>query len=155
MTATVKHSNPNALKQVYERLGSASKREVAVGFPAGMANAYPDGTPVAQVAAWNVYGTENIPSRDFMGLARADIIRDQHTVVNKIKARRKPLSEEGVDMMLATLGHLAQKDIQKAIVDLDSPPNKPSTIKAKGSSNPLIDTGHMLQSVTFIVRDTE
>jgi len=173
MTATITHTNPNALKKVYERLSKAKGREVAVGFPAGMAQAYPDGTPVAQVAAWNVYGVpeNNIPARDFMAFARVDIIRDLKAVVEKI--RGKDLSDAGKDTFLKTLGQMAKQDIQKAIVDLNDPPNAPSTIARKlkklskkkikmlekmgvpaGGVKPLVDTGHMYQSVTFIVRDS-
>ena len=172
MTATITHTNPNALKKVYERLSKAPGREVAVGFPAGMATAYPDGTPVAQVAAWNVYGVpeNNIPARDFMAFARADIIRDLKAVVEKI--RGKDLSDAGKDTFLKTLGEKAKEDIQKAIVDLNEPENAPSTIARKlkkltkkkikmlgkmgvpaGGTKPLIDSGHMHMSVNYIVRD--
>lgn len=153
MTATIKQTNPNAIHKIYERMNHSGAKEVAVGFPAGMAQAYPDGTPVASVAAWNVYGVpqNNIPARDFMGLARQDIVTHQKEIVQKINGRQ--LTEEGTEKILTALGMLAQKDIQKAIVDLDTPPNDPKTIKRKGSSNPLIDTGHMLQSVTFVVRN--
>jgi hypothetical protein len=44
---------------------------------------------------------------------------------------------------------VAQNDVRKAIRDLDSPPNAESTIKAKGSSNPLIDTGQMINSIRW------
>lgn len=33
------------------------------------------------------------------------------------------------------------------------PPNAPSTIKAKGSSTPLIDTGALRASITYVVRE--
>jgi len=49
------------------------------------------------------------------------------------------------------LGILGQGHVQKEIIALRSPANNPATISAKGSSNPLINTGHMLQSVTFSV----
>jgi len=49
------------------------------------------------------------------------------------------------------LGILGQGHVQKEITALRSPANNPVTISAKGSSNPLINTGHMLQSVTFAV----
>ena len=35
----------------------------------------------------------------------------------------------------------------------DWPPNSPMTIKAKGSDKPLIDTGEMRKSITYVVRD--
>jgi len=33
------------------------------------------------------------------------------------------------------------------------PPNAPSTIKAKGSSEPLIDTGAMRKAITYVIRE--
>ena len=42
--------------------------------------------------------------------------------------------------------------IQRKIVDGTFEPNAPSTIRKKGSSRPLIDTGRMRQSVNFIIR---
>ena len=42
--------------------------------------------------------------------------------------------------------------VQKEIVDGSFEPNAESTIKKKGSDKPLIDTGTMRQSVTYVVR---
>lgn len=52
---------------------------------------------------------------------------------------------------LERVGQVAVGFVQKYIVDLRTPPNAPSTIKKKGSSNPLISSGAMRQSVTFKV----
>lgn len=49
------------------------------------------------------------------------------------------------------LGLRMQQDIQRKIRQISSPPNAPSTVSAKGSNNPLIDTGRLRQSVTFKV----
>ena len=32
-------------------------------------------------------------------------------------------------------------------------PNAPATVKRKGSSQPLIDTGNLRKSITFVIRD--
>lgn len=59
--------------------------------------------------------------------------------------------EDGLDIdtILNQLGLTAQASVQQYIVDLRTPPNAPSTVTAKGSSNPLIDTGELRQSVTY------
>ena len=49
------------------------------------------------------------------------------------------------------LGALIVADIQEQITDISSPPNAPSTIQQKGSSNPLIDTGGLRQRITYRV----
>ena len=56
---------------------------------------------------------------------------------------------------LATLGLLVQTDIQNTIRALQDPPNAPATIRAKGSDNPLIDTGVMLNSIRYAVKNNQ
>ena len=50
------------------------------------------------------------------------------------------------EQAIAMLGEWATGEIKKFIIHLQNPPNAPSTIKAKGSSSPLIDTGTMVGS---------
>jgi hypothetical protein len=47
------------------------------------------------------------------------------------------------------IGDYAKQKVQRYMTDLKSPPNSPNTIKQKGSSNPLIDTAQLLQSISF------
>lgn len=54
---------------------------------------------------------------------------------------------------LRRLGVKVKTDIQTEIVALKSPPNAPITIALKGSSNPLIDSGEMLKSVGWEIKD--
>ena len=49
--------------------------------------------------------------------------------------------------VLDLVGRVAAADIKTTISSIYSPPNSPVTIKLKGSSKPLIDTGFMLASV--------
>ena len=69
------------------------------------------------------------------------IIVKEHQKVEKINqvAFLNKLGTEGVN------------DIQEAMIELRSPANSEVTIERKGSSNPLIDSGHMLQSTTYQV----
>jgi len=56
---------------------------------------------------------------------------------------------------LDAIGGYAATHIQQFMVDLKHPPNAPITIARKGSSNPLIDTGQLMNSVTWqVVRTT-
>lgn len=61
--------------------------------------------------------------------------------------------EGGLDSrrIMTRVGLEAEGAIKDYITDLDTPPNRPSTIHRKGSSNPLIDTGNMRESVTSTV----
>jgi len=147
----LKRKNPNALKQIIKKLESCDSKVVAVGFPAGHFGSYPNGESVAQVAGWNVYGTATIPKRDFMGMAEGPIKQSTSAVFSAIDSGK--LNESAVTSLLNAAGNVAVSEIKKAIVDLDDPPNAESKIAKKGFNNPLIETGLMLQSVTYVIRD--
>ena len=122
--------------------------DVQVGFFATAK--YDDGTPVAAVALWNEFGTKRIPERPFFRQAIQGADRDLTPI---IKANLDPKTL-AIDRPLAgKLGTAMKGRIQKSITTLRTPPNAPSTIKAKGSSNPLIDEGFMRKSVTYKIVD--
>jgi hypothetical protein len=52
---------------------------------------------------------------------------------------------------LEKMGEVIQGQLKQSIRDFVDPPLAPSTIKAKGFPKPLIDTGHMRDSVAFEV----
>ena len=58
---------------------------------------------------------------------------------------------DNLDMVLDRVGIIATGKVQQYMTDLKTPPNAPSTIAKKGSSNPLIDSGAMRASVTYSV----
>jgi hypothetical protein len=53
---------------------------------------------------------------------------------------------------LALMGEKIKGQLQESIRNVDDPPNAASTIASKGFNQPLIDTGHMLNSVDFEVK---
>lgn len=53
--------------------------------------------------------------------------------------------------VLGLMGTLIKGQLQDSIVNFTTPRNAPSTIARKGFDKPLIDTGHMLNSVDFEV----
>ena len=56
--------------------------------------------------------------------------------------------------VLDLVGRVAAADIQTKISSIYSPPLSPITIRRKGSSKPLIETGLMLASVSNAVNKT-
>lgn len=50
------------------------------------------------------------------------------------------------------LGQTCVQTIQDYLVELDAPPNHPLTVTRKHSSNPLVDTGHLMSSITYEIR---
>lgn len=58
---------------------------------------------------------------------------------------------QSMDQILETVGVVAAAAVKVYMTDLKTPPNAASTIRKKGSNNPLIDSGAMRQSVTHQV----
>jgi len=56
-----------------------------------------------------------------------------------------------VETALGLVGEVMADAITQKIITLRTPPNAPYTIKAKGSSNPLVDTGQLKNSITYEV----
>ena len=113
---------------------------------------YPDGTQVAAVAAWNEFGTKRIPERPFMRQGVKKAYAHMHGI---LVAEVDPLHMTLDDRLADKVGAYIAGQIQKRIVDLRIPANAPLTVKMKGSSNPLVDTGKMRQSVTWKVEKGE
>ena len=124
---------------------------VANGFQGVKGEAQHRGTEeamtVAQVAAFNEFGTKTIPERSFM---RATIDENRRTLTSLTRSLlfRIGMGEMTTERALNIIGLTITKLMKKKIVDLRKPPNADSTIKRKNSSNPLIDSSQMLNSVT-------
>ena len=56
-----------------------------------------------------------------------------------------------VDDMLDLCGQQFATAIKDKIAEISSPPNHPYTVEQKGSSNPLVDTGGLVESITWKV----
>lgn len=137
--------------RVKKLLEDLSKLEVAIGYTAE-SGAYEDGTTLVEVALFNEYGTVNMPSRPFIRVTYRDNEAEinafiKKTVANGIKRR------EDAQSIMNKIGVYAKGLMQKEIKDGDWVPNAPSTIKKKGSSQPLIDTARMRQSIVYVVRE--
>lgn len=137
-----------ALEEIAKKMGGG---EVAVGFMEGAT--YPDGTPVAAVAFWNEFGKTNEdgefqPPRPFF---RNMIAAESPTWPDKMAKLAKATGYDA-DRVLGLMGEDIQGALKKSINDLQSPPLKESTVEAKGFAKPLIDTSHMLNSITYEVK---
>ena len=111
---------------------------------------------VATVAAWNEFGTRGggrggpTPERPFF---RQALERVPSTVREIVRAGWNP-EKPGVNARTAGLvGEAVKGEVQTSIRNLRSPPNAPWTIERKGSTNPLVDTAQMMNSVTYMVTD--
>jgi hypothetical protein len=57
-----------------------------------------------------------------------------------------------MDVAANMIGAKAAAIMKNTIRDLKEPPNAPSTVAKKKSANPLVDTGLLMQSVTWELR---
>lgn len=123
---------------------------VKVGFPKenSETNSQEDGVTALEKAVWNNFGL-GVPERPFMDIAYFKNLNKYKKIIVK---KSRNLEKFDQIKFLNELGTEAVNDIQGAIIDLKDPPNDDKTIELKGSSNPLFDSGHMLQSVTYTVQ---
>lgn len=133
-----------ALEDIARKMGGGG---VSVGFMEGAT--YPDGTPVAAVAFWNEYGnpSQNRPPRPFF---REMIAAESPSWPEKMAKLAKATDFDG-EKVLGMMGEDVKGALQQSITSFETPPLAPSTIEKKGNGKPLIDTGHMLQSITYEV----
>lgn len=112
-----------------------------VGVPEGARNDR-TGALVAGYAAWNEFGTKNIPTRPAI----------RQTVDTYMDEYVEDLADallSGVDPELAMnrLGEQMAKDISQSIRDWQQPPNAPSTAAQKDGNDPLVDTETYAKSI--------
>lgn len=136
--------------QQFERiLQELADKEVAVGFQHGEATE-DDGTDICDIAAWNELGTEHIPSRPFL---RKSVDENEDKINEFIDQEASELMNGApAEQVLKKIGLFQKALVQEKITEGDFTPNAESTIKKKGSSKPLIDTGRMRQSVNYWIR---
>ena len=136
-------------ERFYAMLRELAGKEVRIGFQAGEATDE-NGVDMCDIAAWNELGTENIPARPFLRQSS-----DEHQYEIKAfsaRAAKEMIHGGTAEQCLDKIGVKMKGIVQKTIRDGDFVPNAPSTVRRKGSSKPLIDTGRMRQSVNYVIR---
>ena len=146
VTVKVQQRGGKKLRRLLREAGKGSVSGVKVGFFSTAR--YEDGTPVAAVAAWNEFGTETIPERPFFRNALAESERSVGRILQAGLDTKKMVVDE---QLAGRVGAHVQGKIQDSITSLKEPPNAPETVRRKGSSDPLLDTGTLRNSVTWQV----
>lgn len=91
---------------------------------------------------------KNIPERSFLR-STANEHRDEY--VKQLVPKNLFTRTQDFDKQLALLGEKAASDIKRKIKEGIPPPLQPATIKSKGSSKPLVDTGQLITSISYQV----
>ncbi len=125
----------------------ANGKVLRAGFLEGAP--YPDGEPVATIAAANEFGRpeNNQPPRPFF---RQAIAKNRDRWAKRLGALI--LQGKPNEQALLLTGEVVKGDIQASIRELVSPELSPVTVAKKGFDKPLILTSHMLRSVDYEVR---
>ena len=142
-------TEPTAGIEAIEKLAQSLQGpdSVKVGLPKG-SNAYPDGTSVIMVGAVHEFGSPSrgVPQRSFL---RTTIIEHRRAYAALMKKLTKKMVSGDItkEKALGLLGLKVQTDVRGKITDIATPP-----LKGR-DGNPLVDTGHLRQSIIFKIGD--
>ena len=142
-TINLKTGKGSGLEDLAKRLEKMEDASVKVGLPSGKEDA-----SVIEYAIYNHEGTEHIPARPFITIAMHE---NEDVIMDGLKSIAKAAlhGEQDLKTGLGKIGAFAAGKIQETIAGSLPPPNDPKTIKQKGSSTTLIDTGRLRQSITW------
>ena len=136
-------------RRYFAELQKLEELEIHVGFN-GNEGGYENGATVAEVAAYNEFGSSSKPARPFMKQSFENHESELQSGCDEVNAA---LSQgKTAEAALDRLGLLCKGLVQEEIVNGGFAPNAPATIRAKGSAQPLIDSSHMRQSVNYVIK---
>lgn len=141
----------NNIPKLLKLIEQLQSKRVEVGI-LGDSGSYDDGTSILLIAQVHEFGAPsiNIPERSFL---RAYFDENEKQIYSEMEALLyKTLDNLGsANGFYEYMGEYLIGEVKNYIVKLKSPPLKASTIKAKGSSNPLVDTGRLVDSIDYRV----
>jgi len=138
-------------KKMERRLKRIQSKSVRVGW---WRSYYPDGTSVAQVAAWNEEGHLNggmfpgtfTPPRPFI---RTGFLPKAKNVLNEYSKLFFLYVDGSVKIsdFWGAMSRELEEKMKESILEFKSPGNAEVTISMKGFDDPLINTGNLYDSV--------
>ena len=142
----VKKFPEDAIKQMDDIARSFKGPDsVKVGLPKG-SNPYPDGTSVILVGAVHEFGSpaRGVPQRSYL---RSTVVENKSKYKQEFRKLSKQIISGKIDTKKALniIGLTVQSDVQNKLRSIKTPPLK------YREGNPLIDTGHLIQSITYKV----
>jgi hypothetical protein len=143
--------NIKEMDNSYTKVGFPSEGKVGEADQSGSDHELADEiSEVAQIGAWQEWGTVHISARPFMSTS-FDENRKQLQQV-KVQLYDKIVTGKMSTMQaLGIIGEFMEGKVKKKIREIKTPANKPSTERRKkGANNPLIDMGQMRNSVQHV-----
>ena len=142
LKASVKTTGGHKIKALLKNAQRSRRKSIKVGFFSD--SKYPDGKPVAAVAAINEFGLGSQLERPFFRQSVGDMTKDLSGEVAKaIDPKTMTIDADTAKQ----IGDKAVDMVRKRIKGFGSPENRPSTLEGKEGSQPLIDTKKMLNAV--------
>lgn len=153
------------VKDVLASIRSLTKHQVLVGIPSTTAERQPDPEdprPLsnAEIGYIHEFGAPeaNIPARPFLVPGTKDNLEKVEKRYRAAAKKALDGDKEAVDKAHAAVGLETAASVQKKITDGPFAPLSPVTIskrKSKGrtGTKPLLDTGALRRSITYVVRD--
>ncbi len=120
---------------------ATNAKEVRVGFLAEAT--YPDGKPVAMIAAIHNWGKWPFFS---------NMIRQKSPEWGPATGALLKANDYDAAKTLAQVGEAVVGQLRQSIVDTNEPPLAESTIRRKGFDKVLVETGHLLNSADYEVK---
>lgn len=140
-------------KKFYAELEKLKQNEVFIGYQAGHAkHTDEDGNTadMAEIAMFNELGTSTSPPRPFL---RMTVDENKDKINQFVETQTKRIAKgASAEQCMKQMGAFGVSLVQEKIGNGTFTPNAESTIKAKGSDKPLIDTGQLRQSVHYVIK---
>lgn len=139
-------------------LADAGKAKVGVLGNAAAQPHHDSKLTVGEIAVINEFGTEDghVPERSFLRStfdeSRADLASEARAFTLRVLDGRMK-ARQAVALLAQSLVAKVRRKITSG--EGVPPPNAPSTIAAKGSSRPLVDTGQLVHAITYQIGDKE
>lgn len=127
--------------------------EVSVGVQGTVAPGEAGLTELVEIATAQEYGTDTIPPRPFLRHALATRGANWREGLAKAVQKQSSGDTSGAALTIRRVALVMVRDVQGSIRSGPWVPNAPATIRRKGSSRPLIDSGQLRQSIRAAVDD--
>lgn len=140
------------LEAAIARIASLDRVEVTIGIQGEIAQG-PAGsvTELVTIAAANEFGTDTIPPRPFLRTSLSQKGRKWSRGMRAAASAKARGDDAAAAQTLRDLGIVAVSDVQTTILEYGWTPNADSTIARKGSDQPLVDDGQLIQSIRAAV----
>lgn len=153
---TTTNKKTAAYKQIFANANAMAKNPfVKIGVlgakaTAAKAGVESQGLSVVDVATFHEFGTIAVPQRSFL---RAGVEAYRQELTNDTFKLIKQLNTAALDVprALKILGAKIKSLIQRRMRAGIDPKLEAATIKRKGSSKPLIDTGQLINSIDYAI----